>query len=108
MDIREYINAAGRAPFARWFDQLEADAAAKVSIALTRMQQGNFADSAGIGAGVFEYRIHYGPGYRIYFGKDGDSLVILLGGGTKKRQQNDIENAKILWGDYKRQKKQEV
>ena len=108
MDVREYIDTAGRAPFARWFDQLEANAASKVAIALIRMQQANLSDVAGVGAGVYECRIHYGPGYRIYFGKDGDRLVILLGGGTKKRQQNDITNAKILWADYKRRKKLET
>ena len=59
------------------------------------------------GEGVFECRIDFGPGYRIYFGKDRDTLVILLGGGTKKRQQKDIVNAKILWKEYKRRKRQE-
>ncbi len=108
IDVREYLNAEGRAPFARWFDRLEANAASKVAIALIRMRQGNFADTASVGAGVYEYRIHSGPGYRIYFGKDGDRLVILLGGGTKKRQQNDIAAAKLLWLEYKRQKKRET
>jgi len=59
----------------------------------------------GVGAGVFESRIDFGPGYRIYFGKDGGELVILLGGGTKKRQQSDIETAHARWHDYKRRKK---
>jgi putative addiction module killer protein len=71
------------------------------------MEQGNLSNSKGIGEGVFECRIDFGPGYRIYFGKDGDALVILLGGGTKKRQQKDIVNAKILWKEYKRRKRQE-
>ena len=66
-----------------------------------------FSNSKGIGEGVFECRIDFGPGYRIYFGKDGDALVILLGGGTKKRQQKDIINAKLLWKEYKRRKRQE-
>lgn len=60
----------------------------------------------GVGAGVLEYRIDFGPGYRIYFGRDGDQLVLLLGGGTKKRQQNDIEAARSRWGDYKRRRKE--
>ena len=68
---------------------------------------GNLSSSKGIGEGVFECRIDFGPGYRIYFGKDGDALVILLGGGTKKRQEKDIVNAKILWKEYKRRKRQE-
>jgi putative addiction module killer protein len=62
----------------------------------------------GVGAGVYEYRIDFGPGYRIYFGKDGDRLVILLAGGTKKRQDADIASAKGHWSDYKRRKRQEV
>ncbi len=74
---------------------------------LVRMEQGNLSNSKGIGEGVFECRIDFGPGYRIYFGKDGDALVILLGGGTKKRQQNDIAKAKILWKEYKQRKRPE-
>jgi putative addiction module killer protein len=61
-----------------------------------------------LGAGVHEYKIDFGPGYRIYFGKDGDSLVILLGGGMKKRQPKDIADAQDCWADYKRRKKQET
>jgi len=61
----------------------------------------------GIGAGVYEYKIDFGPGYRISFGKDRDTLVILLGGGTKKRQDKDIHAAQACWADYKRRKKQE-
>jgi putative addiction module killer protein len=56
----------------------------------------------GVGSGVLEYRIDFGPGYRIYFGKDGDQLVILLGGGSKKRQQHDIAAAIALWPSYKK------
>ncbi len=97
VEIKEYIDANGRSPFAKWFDGLNARAAAKVSTALVRMAQGNLSNVAGVGAGVFEYRLEFGPGYRIYFGKDGDMLIILLGGGTKKRQQKDIEAAKSLW-----------
>ena len=105
--IREYIDLNGRSPYAKWFNRLNASAAAKVATALVRMEQGNFSNSKGIGEGVFECRIDFGPGYRIYFGKDGDTLVILLGGGTKKRQQKDIVNTKILWKEYKRRKRQE-
>ena len=83
-------------------------AAAKVTIALARMEQGNFSNVKGVGAGVFEARIAFGPGYRIYFGKDGDRLVILIGGGTKKRQQQDIAAAQEGWASYKRRKKQEI
>ena len=75
---------------------------------LTWMEQGNFSNVKSVGAGVHEYRIDFGPGYRIYFGKDGDRLVILLAGGTKKRQDADIAAAKGHWRDYKRRKRQEV
>jgi len=61
----------------------------------------------GVGAGIFELRMDFGPGYRIYFGKAGERIVILLGGGTKKRQQNDIDNACVLWREYKKQKGKE-
>jgi len=105
--IREYIDTDGRSPYARWFNRLNAPAAARVTTALVRMEQGNFATTKGIGEGVLECRIDFGPGYRIYFGKDGDALVILLGGGTKKRQQKDIVTAKMLWKEYKRRKRQE-
>ena len=62
----------------------------------------------GVGSGVLEYRINIGPGYRVYFGRDGNTLVVLLGGGTKVCQQRDIENARDLWREYKRRKLQEV
>jgi len=68
------------------------------------MQQGNLSNAKGVGVGVYEYRIDFGPGYRIYFGKDGERLVILLGGGTKKRQQDDIAIALTRWQDYKQRK----
>jgi putative addiction module killer protein len=105
--IREYIDPDGRSPYAKWFNRLNAPAAAKIATAIVRMEQGNLSNSKGIGEGVFECRIDFGPGYRIYFGKDGDTLVILLGGGTKKRQQKDIVSAKVLWKEYKRRKRQE-
>ncbi len=106
--IREYIDTQGHSPYARWFDGLNARAAAKVTTAKIRMEQGNLSNVKRVRAGVFEYRIDFGPGYRIYFGKDGDTLIILLGGGTKKRQQKDIEAAQDFWREYKRRKRQET
>ena len=105
--IREYIDPEGLSPYAKRFNRLNAVAAAKVATALVRMEQGNFSTVKGVGEGVLECRIDFGPGYRIYFGRDGDALVILLVGGTKKRQQKDIETAKRLWKEYKRRKRQE-
>jgi putative addiction module killer protein len=70
-----------------------------------RLGQGNTSNVKTAGEGVLEYRIDWGPGYRVYFGRDGEVLVILLTGGTKKRQQRDIDRAKELWADYKRRRK---
>jgi putative addiction module killer protein len=97
IELRGYIDENGNKPFAKWLDELDITAAAKVTIALARMEQGNFSKAKGVGAGVYEYKIDFGPGYRIYFGKDGDYLVILVGGGTKKRQPNDIKSAHKCW-----------
>ena len=85
-EIRYYVAASGAEPFAAWFVALDAVARAKVTRAVARMEQGNFSNVKGVGEGVLEYRIDFGPGYRVYFGRDGDTLVILLTGGTKKRQ----------------------
>ena len=108
IEIREYITTEGRSPYARWFDGLNARAAAKVATVLVRLEQSNLSGAKGVGAGVSEYRIDFGPGYRVYFGNDGDTLIILLGGGTKKRQQKDIEAAQDLWREYKHRKRQET
>lgn len=105
MEILEYLDAGGCSPYRDWFDALNAAAAAKVTVAITRMRLGNLSNAKGVGGGVQEYRIDFGPGYRVYFGRDGDMLVILLAGGTKKRQQADIAIAQARWADYKRRKK---
>ena len=107
VEISEYVDARGSSPFARWFDRLDVRAAAKVATALSRMEQGNLSNAKGVGAGVVEYRIDFGPGYRIYFGRDGEALIVLLGGGTKTRQQRDIETAAAVWREYRRRKRQE-
>jgi putative addiction module killer protein len=78
----------------------------RVVTATLRMQQGNFSAAKGVGTGVYELRLDTGPVYRIYFGKDGDALVILLGGGSKKRQSVDIQRALACWAEYKRSKQE--
>ncbi|HVN63429.1 MAG TPA: type II toxin-antitoxin system RelE/ParE family toxin, partial [Candidatus Binataceae bacterium] len=83
IEVLEYIDLGGQSPYRKWFDGLDAQAAAKVAIAIARIRQGNFSNVKGVGAGVYECRLDFGPGYRIYFGKDGERIVILLGGGTK-------------------------
>ncbi|MBW2271552.1 MAG: type II toxin-antitoxin system RelE/ParE family toxin [Deltaproteobacteria bacterium] len=100
-EIREFQTDEGDAPFADWFDGLSARGANRVMIALGRMRQGNLGDHKGVGRGLFEHRVHDGPGYRIDFGKDGTKLIIFLGGGTNKRQQRNIEAARQLWKRYK-------
>jgi putative addiction module killer protein len=107
-ELRGYIDDRGNKPFAKWFADLDTHSAARVAIALTRIELGNLSNVKGVGAGVFECRIDFGPGYRIYLGRDGDRLVILLGGGSKKRQSKDIATAKERWADYKRRKQREV
>jgi len=82
LELRYYLTGDGKSPFESWFDDLDAAAAAKVSVALVRLGQGNTANMKSVGAGLLEYRIDWGPGYRIYLGRDGDTLVILLTGGT--------------------------
>ena len=108
VDIREYHDHAGRRPFRAWFDKLNSEASRKVTTALYRMGLGNFSNAKSVGAGVFECRINFGPGYRVYFGKDGEQIVILLAGGTKQHQQNDIKLSHERWEDYKLRKKEGV
>jgi putative addiction module killer protein len=86
LSVLEYLDRSGSSPFAGWFQRLDGAAAAKVTMAVRQLELGNFSNVKGVSAGVFEYRIDVGPGYRVYFGKDGDAVVILLGGGTKKRR----------------------
>jgi putative addiction module killer protein len=107
IDIREYNDRGGRSPFRQWYDGLNSDAARKVTTALYRVGLGNFSNAKSVGAGVYECKINFGPGYRVYFGKEGEQTVILLGGGTKQRQQNDIKHALERWEDYKQRRKQQ-
>ncbi len=105
LEIRYYVAADGRQPFAEWFADLEPVTRAKIARAMARMEQGNLSNVKPVGGGVLEYRIDFGPGYRVYFGRDGETLVILLTGGSKKRQQRDIEAASAYWQDYKQRKR---
>lgn len=100
--IEEYVSD-GINPFRRWFDDLDKQAAAIVTVAIERLSDGNTSNVKSVGEGVAEMKIDRGPGYRVYFGWHGKTLVILLGGGTKRRQQNDIEAALKCWRDYKMQ-----
>lgn len=103
LTVVAYVRADGANPYRAWFDSLHAQAAAKVTTAVVRLELGNLSRVKWIGT-IGEYRIDWGPGYRIYFGEDGDKLIILLGGGTKQRQQTDIDRAKAMWTEYRARK----
>ena len=81
---KQYEDEDGKSPYAQWFDDLHAPAAAKVTKAVVRMEQGNFSNVTPVGTGVSEYTVDFGPGYRVYFGRDGDQIIILLGGEERK------------------------
>lgn len=103
-EISEFIRA-GSSPFGEWFESLDPLAASKITTAIYRLRYGSFSSVRSVGGGVFEYKIDFGPGYRIYFGYDGKSFIILLSGGTKKRQRRDIWEARTLWLEYKARKR---
>ena len=103
IELREYLTIDGRSPFSQWLRTLsDRRARAKIRVRLDRLEMGNPGDVRSAGSGVSELRIDYGPGYRIYYGRDGNTIVILLCGGTKKTQHQDISLAQTYWKDYKR------
>jgi len=104
MRLHEYIQEDGRNPYKEWFDGLDAQAAAKISVAKARLELENTSNIKWF-EGIGEYKVNWGPGYRIYLAQDGKNLMILFGGGTKKKQQADIERVKKLFKEYKKQKK---
>ncbi len=104
VELVVYVTEEGKTPFDDWFTKLDTAAALKVRTALARFETGNLGNVKPVGRGVSERRITCGPGYRVYFGQDSDKLMILLCGGTKKRQSKDIEQAKAFWDDYKNRK----
>ena len=103
-----YATEDGKSPYVKWFNGLNAPAAIKITTALERIEDGNFSNAKAVGAGVSECKINFGPDYRIYFGMDGATLIILLCGGSKQRQSDDIAEAKVYWADYKKRKRQET
>jgi len=101
--VEEYLATDGSSPYKNWFDDLDAEAAAKVTVAVLRIRQG-LTSSIKWFEGIGEYKIDWGPGYRIYLAQDGADLIILFGGGTKKQQNADIKAAKRLYKEYKTRK----
>ncbi|WP_404415272.1 type II toxin-antitoxin system RelE/ParE family toxin [Marinospirillum sp.] len=105
IEITHYLTADGHDPFQTWLDQVKAKdvrAAMRVLTRINRLSAGNAGDCKSVGGGVFEMRITYGPGYRVYYTHVKDKLVMLMIGGTKKRQASDIEQAKAFLADYRK------
>jgi putative addiction module killer protein len=105
LTVREYVTADGRNPFREWLRSLTKTVAARIQLRVLRFELGNLGDHKNVGEGVWEARVMFGPGYRIYFGKDGDSIVVLLVGGDKRSQAKDIARAQAFWRDYLEAKK---
>lgn len=101
--VEEYVRGDGSSPYEEWFMGLDTFAAAKITIVKLKLEQGNLSNVKWF-SGIGEFRLDWGPGYRVYIGKDGDKLIILLGGGTKKGQQKDIQKAEAMWKEYKDRK----
>ncbi len=104
INVKEYIREDGTNPYKDWFDSLDTQAAVKVTVVVAKLELGNTSNIKWF-EGIGEYVLDWGPGYRIYLAKDGENLIILFGGGTKKKQQKDIDRAKQLHAEYKARKK---
>jgi putative addiction module killer protein len=102
--IRSFVEANGRVRFQEWLDSLDRHTQARITVGLARLSSGNRSHVKGVGGGVAELKLDFGPGYRIYFGQDGDILIILLAGGTKRRQSEDIATARARWAEHKMRK----
>jgi len=103
LNVVEYVRQDGANPYRSWFDGLPSQAAAKVATATLRLQMGN-TSSVKWFSGIGEYRIDWGPGYRIYLAKDGDDLIILFGGGMIINEPGNTERARVMWAEYKLRK----
>ena len=100
-EIRRYTTAEGRAPFTEWLDSLrDRNVRVRIKSRLDRVEQGNLGDFKSVGEGVFELRINYGPGYRVYFGQVGLTIVVILIAGDKSTQAQNIQQAIEYWKDY--------
>lgn len=98
--IREYLTPDGQNPFRAWLNTLDIAVKARIQARLLRFELGNLGDHKTVGGGVWEARLTFGPGYRIYFGKDGNSIIVLLLGGDKAFQRRDIQRSQAFWADY--------
>ena len=100
LTIKEYLSADGRSYFGEWLQGLDISAKARIQARILRFEMGNLGDHKSIGGSLWEARVMFGPGYRIYFGKDGLSIILLLLGGDKSSQERDIRKARRLWEEY--------
>lgn len=98
--VREYLTADGRNPFREWLNALDVRVKARIQARVLRFEMGNLGDHKSVRGGVWEARLAFGPGYRIYFGKDGESVIVLLVGGEKGSQSQDISRAQGFWRAY--------
>ena len=102
IDVGFYVTRKGKVPFKKWLLKLkDRDARGRILLRIARLRSGNFGDAKSVGKGVSEIRVDYGPGYRLYFGRAGEALVLLLCGGDKDTQAADIKMAKEYWEEYK-------
>lgn len=105
IELREYVDAQGHNHYREWVSKLDASVRARIDKSVLRMGYGNLSGVKPEGEGISALRLDFGPGYRVYFGQDGVKLVILLAGGTKRRQEKDIQRARSLWVEYKQRKR---
>lgn len=105
-EVQTYLNPSGQDPYAQWLGGLaDRKARARVLVRVNRMAAGNFGDCKPIAEGVWELRIDWGPGYRVYYAQAGKRLVLLLAGGDKRTQQADIASALANWHDWRQRRK---
>lgn len=105
-EVRHYLTAAGADPFAAWFAAMrDRQAQARVQARIDRLERGLFGDAEPCGEGVWELRIDWGPGYRVYYARSGERIILLLLGGDKRKQQADIKRAKEYWHDHEQRTK---
>ena len=106
MELRHYLTASGKDPFQQWMDELK-DLKGRIVIQrrIDRVANGNFGDHKFCQDGVWELRIDFGPGYRVYYARDEETIILLLSGGSKRTQSADINQAVRYWLDYQRRTK---
>jgi putative addiction module killer protein len=98
--VKEYVTLDGKSPYREWLDSLDAQIKARIQVRIFRFELGNLGDHKSVGKGVWEARIQFGPGYRVYFGKEDGRIILLLFAGDKSTQSRDIKKAQTYWEEY--------